>query len=135
MSVARILVVDDEKRVRDLISFRLQVFGYEVMVADNGQEALTIASEQKPDLILLDVMMDGLDGYQVCSRLKRNNETRSIPVVMLTAKSEAKDVTRAFESGAVDYVVKPYDPTVLRQKVERNLGAGLVSEPSSEVGV
>jgi CheY-like chemotaxis protein len=123
MKPKRILVVDDEARVREMIDFRLRLFGYEVLHAEDGKEALAIASKEKPDLVLLDVMMPELDGFQVCKRLKQHEKTRDIPVVMLTAKAEAKDVTRAFNSGAVDYVVKPYDPTVLQQKVAQSLGS------------
>ena len=122
MDAKRILVVDDEARVREMIEFRLRQFGYEVLQAANGRDALAMASQEKPDLVLLDVMMPELDGFQVCRRLKQGEATRDIPVVMLTAKAEAKDVTRAFNSGAVDYVVKPYDPLVLQQKVLQNLG-------------
>jgi len=122
MDSKRILVVDDEERVREMLGFRLRLFGYEVLEATNGQEALEIAAREKPDLVLLDIMMPGMDGFQVCSRLKRNEETRGIPVVILTAKADAKDVTRAVNSGASDYVVKPYDPMVLQQKVAKNLG-------------
>lgn len=122
MDAKRILVVDDEARVREMIEFRLRQFGYEVLQASNGRDALAVASREKPDLVLLDVMMPELDGFQVCGRLKQDEATRDIPVVMLTAKAEAKDVTRAFNSGAVDYVVKPYDPAVLQQKVLQNLG-------------
>jgi len=118
----KILVVDDEERVREMLGFRLRLFGYEVVQAANGREAIEAATREKPDLVLLDVMMPELDGFQVCSRLKQDEATRSIPVVILTAKAEAKDVTRAVNSGAVDYVVKPYDPQVLQQKVARSLG-------------
>ena len=121
MEAKRILVVDDEARVREMLEFRLRLFGYEVLTAANGSEALDVAASEKPDLVLLDVMMPELDGFQVCSRLKQNEATKNIPVVMLTAKAEAKDVTRAFNSGAEDYVVKPYDPVVLQQKVVQNL--------------
>ena len=121
MKPKKILVVDDEERVREMLGFRLRLFGYEVVLASNGREALEAATREKPDLVLLDVMMPELDGFQVCSRLKQDEATRGIPVVILTAKAEAKDVTRAVNSGAVDYVVKPYDPQVLQQKVARSL--------------
>ncbi len=124
MKPKRILVVDDEPRVREMIEFRLRQYGYDVLQAADGREALTVARKEQPDLVLLDVMMPELDGFQVCSRLKQHEATEHIPVVMLTAKAEAKDVTRAFNSGAVDYVVKPYDPVVLQQKVVQNLSAG-----------
>ena len=122
MGVKKVLVVDDDDRVREMIEFRLTLFGYEVVQATNGQEGLVAVRREQPDLILLDVMMPELDGFQVCRRLKQDEATKGIPVVMLTAKAEAKDVTRAFESGADDYVVKPYDPAVLQAKVKKNLG-------------
>jgi CheY-like chemotaxis protein len=121
MKPTKILVVDDEARVREMLEFRLRLFGYEVLLAANGREALALASKEQPDLVLLDVMMPELDGFQVCTRLKQGEETKGIPVVMLTARADAKDVTRAFSSGAADYVVKPYDPLVLQQKVAHNL--------------
>jgi len=117
----KILVVDDEERVRDMIGFRLGLFGYEVLKAANGQEALEIARQERPDLVLLDITMPELDGFQVCSRLKQDEATENIPVIMLTARAEAEDVRRALESGASDYIVKPYDPAVLQEKVSRNL--------------
>ena len=122
MKAKKILVVDDEERVREMLGFRLRLFGYEVVQAADGREALEVAAREKPDLVLLDVMMPELDGFQVCSRLKQDEATKHIPVVILTAKAEAKDVTRAVHSGASDYLVKPYDPIVLQQKVARNLG-------------
>ena len=125
MTIARILVADDDDGVREMIQYRLGRFGYEMLQAADGREALEVISREKPDLVLLDVMMPELDGFQVCSRMQENEETKQIPVVMLTAKAEAKDVTRAFNSGAVDYVVKPYDPIVLQQKVAQNLPANL----------
>lgn len=121
MKPQKILVVDDEERVRDMIAFRLGLFGYEVVKATSGGEAVRVASEEEPDLILLDIMMPDLDGFQTCRQLKQSEATQDIPVVMLTARAEAKDVSRALESGAVDYVVKPYDPVVLQEKVARNL--------------
>ncbi len=124
MSAGKILIVDDEPRVREMIEFRLSMCGYEVILASDGNEALACAIEHQPDLVLLDIMMDEPDGFKVCKRLKSNEATKDIPVVMLTAKAAAKDVMRAYESGAVDYIVKPYDPIVLRQKVEKNISVG-----------
>ena len=125
MSAGKILVIDDEERVRDMIKFRLCLLGYEVVEATNGRDGLEAASREQPDLVLLDIMMPDVDGFQVCDRLKENEETREIPVVMLTAKGEAMDVARAYNCGAEDYVVKPYDPRVLHQKVAKNLRAAV----------
>ena len=121
MTPARILVTDDDDRVRQMLGFRLRMFGYEVLQASNGREAVEIAKREQPDLVLLDAMMPEMDGFQACSRLKQDEQTAHIPVLMVTAKAEAKDVTRAFTSGAVDYVVKPYDPLILEQKIADNL--------------
>ena len=121
MSAAKILVVDDEERVREMLKFRLKFLDYEVIEATNGRDALEVAAAEKPDLILLDVMMPEIDGFQACTRLKENEDTRQIPVVMLTARGEEMDVARSFTCGAEDYMVKPYDPDVLQQKVASNL--------------
>jgi len=113
MKPKKILVVDDEERVREMLEFRLRLFGYDV--------ALALARQENPDLVLLDIMMPELDGFHVCSRLKEDDATKHIPVVVLTGRADAKDVARAFNCGADDYVVKPYDPVVLHQKVTQNL--------------
>ncbi len=118
-----ILVVDDDKKVRDLIAFRLKLLGHGVVTAGNGQEALTIAEESPPDLVILDVTMPGLDGVTVCSRLKKSQKLRNTPVLMLTAKSDADDLNRAIAAGADDYVVKPYDPAHLQTKILHYLDA------------
>ena len=118
-----ILLVDDEQKVLDLITFRLQLLGYRVITAQNGEDALSLTETHGPDLIILDVAMPGLDGVTVCSRLKKSETSRGIPILMLTARSEAEDVNKAMTAGADDYVVKPYDPTVLQMKIRRHLGA------------
>jgi DNA-binding response OmpR family regulator len=118
-----ILLVDDEQKVLDLITFRLQLLGYRVITAQSGEDALSLAETHKPDLIILDVTMPGLDGVTVCSHLKKSETSRGIPVLMLTARSETEDINKAMSAGADDYVVKPYDPTVLHMKIQRHLGA------------
>ena len=90
-----VLIVDDEQKVRDLLGFRLQLLGYRVVIAESGEEALTLADAQRPDLIILDVTMPGLDGVTVCSRLKRSETLGAVPIVMLTARSEAEDLNKA----------------------------------------
>ncbi|MFQ5806419.1 MAG: response regulator transcription factor [Phycisphaerae bacterium] len=121
-----ILLVDDEQKVLDLITFRLQLLGYRVITAKSGEEALALAEAQPPDLIILDVAMPGLDGVTVCSRLKSSEASAAIPILMLTARTEVEDVNKAITAGADDYVVKPYDPTVLQMKIRRHLGSGKV---------
>jgi len=118
-----ILVVDDDKKVRDLIAFRLKLLGHAVVLAADGQEALAIAEADPPELVILDVTMPGLDGVTVCSRLKKSQTLRDIPVLMLTAKSDADDLNKAIAAGADDYVVKPYDPAHLQMKILHYLDA------------
>ena len=113
-----ILLVDDEPKVLELLSFRLRLLGYRVQVATTGEEAVAAVEAEQPDLILLDVTMPGMDGLAVCSHLKRSVEYNTIPVLMLTARSEMEDVSKAVAAGADDYIVKPYDPEILQQKVQ-----------------
>lgn len=108
-----ILVVDDEKDIVEMIAFNLQRNGYDVITAHNGNDALDLAEQQTPDLILLDLMMPGLDGTEVTRRLKADPRTKKIPLVMLTAKSEETDVVVGLTLGADDYVAKPFSMKIL----------------------
>ncbi|NOZ23284.1 MAG: SpoIIE family protein phosphatase [Planctomycetes bacterium] len=116
-----VLVVDDKpENIRILTS--LLKGKYRVMAATGGQKALEIASsETVPDLILLDVMMPKMDGHEVCRRLKADEKTREIPVIFITAMSEVKDETQGFELGAVDYIAKPFNPTIVDARVRTHL--------------
>jgi DNA-binding response OmpR family regulator len=109
----KILVVDDEKDIVEMIAFNLQRNGYDVITAHNGNDALDLAEQQTPDLILLDLMMPGLDGTEVTRRLKADPRTKKIPLVMLTAKSEETDVVVGLTLGADDYVAKPFSMKIL----------------------
>src|SRR6516225_756295 len=116
-----ILIVDDTPTNIGVISGALKD-SYKTKVATNGPKALTLASaEEKPDLILLDVMMPEMDGYEVCSRLKADPSTREIPVIFLTGQTSADDETHGFEVGAVDYVHKPFSPAVVRARVRSHI--------------
>ena len=116
-----ILIVDDTPVNLGVISGALKNF-YKTKVATNGEKALALASaEEKPDLILLDVMMPGMDGYEVCARLKADPATREIPVIFLTGQTSAEDETRGFEVGAVDYVHKPFSPAVVKARVQSHI--------------
>jgi DNA-binding response OmpR family regulator len=119
-----ILLVDDEQKLLNLVSFRLQLLGHRVITAQCGERALALAEEERPDLIILDIAMPGLDGLAVLARLKNSEELNAIPVLMLTARSEMEDVNKAMAAGAADYIVKPYDPTVLQMKIGHCLGIG-----------
>jgi CheY-like chemotaxis protein len=118
--VAKILVVDDEKDVVELVSFLLEKDGYNVVTAANGREALEKVSEEHPDLILLDVMMPEMDGYTVQTKLQENPATKSIPIIILTAKGQLRDVF-AMSSNVAAYLEKPFDPKMLRQKIQESI--------------
>src|SRR6516164_8648911 len=116
-----ILIVDDTPTNIGVISGALKD-SYRTKIATNGEKALALAgAEEKPDLILLDIMMPGMDGYEVCTRLKTDPATREIPVIFLTGQTGAEDETRGFEVGAVDYVHKPFSPAVVRARVRSHI--------------
>lgn len=121
--VKKILVVDDEPNIVRTVADRLKMKGYDVLTPADGEEGIQRALEQKPDLVLLDVMMPKLDGYGALERLRQMEETRRMPVIMLTARSQAEDVMRATSSGADDYVVKPFDFVALLEKIDQALSA------------
>jgi DNA-binding NtrC family response regulator len=112
-----VLVVDDEPLQRDLLEQELAGAGYRIRCASSGEEAVALAVRAQPDLILLDVLMKGMDGYETCRRLKASEATRAIPVIVLTALTETFEKVRAFREGAVDYVTKPFEPEELLARV------------------
>jgi two-component system, OmpR family, alkaline phosphatase synthesis response regulator PhoP len=116
---ASALVVDDDRLLLRLVELNLSKLGIKVILADNGQEALRLAQEERPDVILLDIMMPRMDGYEVIRQLKDSEETRAIPVIMLTAKSNLVDRRRCRELGAVEYITKPFRLEDLRNTVIR----------------
>ena len=116
--VRTVLVADDDEDILELVSFRLERAGYEVVTARDGAAALAVAQERRPDLAVLDVMMPGLNGYEVTQRLRADDATRDIPVILLTARVQEADVNRGFEAGADDYLRKPFSPQELRARVQ-----------------
>jgi CheY-like chemotaxis protein len=114
----RVLVVDDEQSIRLLCRVNLGASGIDVLEADDGETALELARREQPDLILLDVMMPGLDGWSVARELAEDERTRDIPVVFLTARAEASDRRRGSRLGGVGYLVKPFDPVGIGELVE-----------------
>lgn len=118
---AKILVVDDEPDVVELIGFNLQARGYEVIAARNGLEALLKARRCQPDLIVLDVMMDGMDGLSVCEILRAQPSTKTIPVIIVTAAAGEMARLNSFSAGATDFMTKPFSPLDLVRKVGRIL--------------
>ena len=119
--MAKLLVIEDEADIRELISFNLEMSGFEVAKARDGEEGLEMASGGEFDLILLDLMLPGMDGHQVCGHLKKNKDTMDIPVIMLTARSEDDDIVTGLEMGADDYITKPFSPRVLIARVNAAL--------------
>ena len=117
-----ILVADDEEDLRELVSYRLSRSGYEVVEAVDGQEAFELATERTPDLMVLDVMMPRLDGYELTRRVREEDSLRSVPVILLTARSQETDVSRGFDVGADDYLKKPFNPDELVARVRAVLG-------------
>jgi two-component system alkaline phosphatase synthesis response regulator PhoP len=122
MGKGKILVVDDEVYILHILDFSLGAEGFEVISANNGELGVEKAKLEKPDLIVLDIMMPVLDGYETCRRLKREPETKDIPVVLLTAKGRDVDKRLGFEVGAIDYIIKPFSPSRLIERIEEIIG-------------
>ena len=121
MAAKHVLVVDDEEDILELVRYNLAKDGFRVSCAQTGEEALKAARTRRPDLILLDLMLPGVDGLEVCKLLKKDRETERIPVVMLTAKGEESDIVAGLELGAEDYVTKPFSPKVLIARIRAAL--------------
>ena len=121
MAKENILIVDDEEDVLELVRFNLEKNGYKVETAVSGEEAIAKARTKLPDLIILDLMLPGIDGLEVCKKLKSDSKTENIPVIMLTAKIEEADIVTGLELGAQHYITKPFSPKVLVARVRRIL--------------
>ena len=116
-----VLIADDDEDILELLSFRLERAGYEIVQARHGEEALRLALEVVPALAVLDVMMPGLDGFEVTRELRRNAATSTMPIILLTARAQATDIARGMAAGADDYVRKPFDARDLADRVDRLL--------------
>ena len=121
MQTKKILVVDDEVDLVETIRFPLEMEGFHVLVSYNGEDALNQARKENPDLILLDIMLPKLDGYKVCRLLKFDERYKHIPILMLTAKTQVKDKQTGMETGADEYITKPFDIDQLMEKVKAYL--------------
>jgi DNA-binding response OmpR family regulator len=117
-----VLAADDDEDVLALLVFRLERSGYSVLQARDGEEALELAREAKPDLAVLDVMMPKLDGFELTRRLRAEEGTRRMPIILLTARTQDADLERGFETGADDYLRKPFSPQELSARVQAILG-------------
>ncbi len=117
----KILVIDDEPLVLEVLKIRLKMKNYEVITASDGAEGIESAMREKPDLIILDIIMPGLDGYQVCRKLKEDIKTKAIPVIMLTALGQSAEREKGYSSGAYGYIFKPFDDEELLNSIEEAL--------------
>lgn len=117
MAPKKILVIEDDEDIQELVKYNLVKEGYQSLQALTGEDGLKLARGKQPDLIVLDLMLPGLDGMEVCKQLKRDPKTESIPVVMLTAKAEESDIVAGLEVGADDYLPKPFSPKVLIARI------------------
>jgi two-component system response regulator VicR len=127
----KILIVDDERNIVDIVKYNLQKEGYETLEAYDGEEGLDLALRENPELILLDIMMPKIDGYEVCRRIRENMQT---PIIMLTARAEEVDKVMGFELGADDYVTKPFGVRELMARVKANLRRKDAPDPEARGG-
>ncbi len=118
MANENVLVVDDERDILELVKYNLDKEGYRVTTVETGEDALSATRAKMPDLIVLDLMLPGVDGLEVCRRLKNDPTTRAIPIIMLTAKGGEADVVAGLELGASDYITKPFSPRVLTARIK-----------------
>jgi len=131
MRPERILIVEDEEDIQQLLSYNLESSGFEVLTASDGLQGLALAKDKLPDLVVLDLMLPGMDGFDVCKELKRRDETADIPVIMLTARGEEIDRIVGLELGADDYVVKPFSPREFLLRVKAVLKRATPAEAAS----
>ena len=117
-----IVVAEDEPQIANLVRYKLEKSGYEVLWGEDGQRAWELIKENNPDLVILDVMMPVMDGFEVLRAMQGASETREIPTIMLTARGLEEDILKGFEEGAVDYMVKPFSVTELAARVKATIG-------------
>jgi len=115
--MTKILIAEDEADIRELVAFMLRFAGYEVLAASNGEEAVQAASREVPDLILMDVRMPRMTGYDACRVMKANPELRDVPVVFLSAKGQESEIQTGLDAGAEEYLLKPFSPDELTNRV------------------
>lgn len=133
MNRTKVLVIDDEQYILELIQFNLESNGFEVLTCDNGEEAITKAMGFKPNIILLDLMLPGIDGFEVCKALRSKDSTSKIPILMLTAKGEETDKVLGLELGADDYLTKPFSVRELMARIKAVLRRTQDNAQSSDI--
>jgi len=134
LQLSKILVVDDETYIVELVKFNLEKEGFQVVVAYDGQNALDMVERESPDLIILDIMLPNMDGFEVCQALKKDSRFNLIPIIMLTARGEEIDTVLGLELGADDYIKKPFSPRELLARVKARLRAIRILEAEQAVG-
>jgi CheY-like chemotaxis protein len=115
--MAKILIADDEQDIRDLLTFTLRFAGHDVIAASNGEEAVQLAQQEKPELVLLDVRMPKMNGYEACRQIKADPALKHIPVVFVSAWGQDSEVKTGLDAGAAGYVIKPFEPNMIILKV------------------
>ncbi len=121
MARESILVVEDDENIQQLVGYNLAKGGFHVLYAEDGEKAVRIAKQEKPDLVVLDIMLPGLNGFEVCKLLRKDPQTKTLPIIMLTAKSEENDVATGLDLGADDYITKPFSPKILISRIKAAL--------------
>ena len=116
--MAKILIAEDERDIRDLITFTLGFAGFEVVAAANGEEAVNLARQEIPDLILMDVRMPRMTGYEACALMKADAKLKDIPVIFLSAKGQDSEIQTGLQAGAIDYLLKPFAPDQLTERIQ-----------------
>lgn len=130
MTLSKVLLAEDDQDIQTVVRMSLKVRGVgEIVVVDNGEECLQLAAQINPDVILMDVMMPKLDGYEACRRLKASPETEHIPVIFLTAKAQHFEVKQGLDAGGLGYLIKPFDPMTLHDQI-----VALLSQPARQKG-
>lgn len=133
MAKERILVIEDDKHISKLVKYNLEKSGYDVTLVEDGEEALDILGKQSVDLIILDIMLPKMDGFEVCRSIKQNPKLKNTPIIMLTAKGEEVDRIVGLELGADDYMVKPFSPRELVLRIKAILKRGKLEESPKDI--
>ncbi len=121
MARESILIVEDDENIQQLVGYNLAKAGFHILYAENGEQALATVKREQPDMLVLDLMLPGLNGFEVCRILRKDPQTRSLPIIMLTAKSEENDVSAGLDLGADDYITKPFSPRILVSRIKAAL--------------
>lgn len=121
MAKETILIVEDDENIQQLVGYNLAKAGFSVFYAENGEQALDSVKRDSPDLVVLDIMLPSLNGFEVCKILRKDPQTRTLPIIMLTAKGEENDVTTGLDLGADDYITKPFSPKILISRIKAAL--------------